>query len=167
VQKGLPLFLAIAAFGVASAASVQFDFRNLAVLTEDGFLAITDPDVLIPEAMPPRPAYGKRVVIEPFGTRVIRIAGEPGTPIVTASGEVIGTWTNFSRQHYVTTQPWNADGSLMHIYLGREDVSPNNLILSGNGYKPLYAYYEPRRESRWHPLLRSIRVQISGDTLSW
>ena len=34
--------------------------------------------------MPPQPAYRKRVVIEPFGTRVIRIAGEPGTPIVTA-----------------------------------------------------------------------------------
>jgi hypothetical protein len=163
---GISLVMAMVVCGVAGAATLV-DFKRLGVVTEDGFIAITDPDVEIPEAMPPQLAYRKRVVIEPFGTRVIRIAGEPGTPIVTATGEIIGTWTNFSRQHYVTTQPWNADGSLMHIYLGREDVSPNNLILSGNGYKPLYAYFEPRRESRWHPLLRSIRVQISGDTLSW
>jgi hypothetical protein len=86
IRRRISLFLAIAVCGVASATALQVDFRNLAVITADGFVAITDPDVEIPEAMPPKPAYRKRVVIEPFGTRVIRIAGEPGTPIVTPTG---------------------------------------------------------------------------------
>jgi hypothetical protein len=162
------LALIASAFLLASAAiSAPSRLAVRPVVTEDGLIAITDPDALIAEVPTPRPAYRARVKSRPFGTRIMRIGGDPGTPIVTPTGEVLGLWSNFPRHHYVTTQPWNADGSLMHIYLGREDVSPNNVVLSGSSYKPLYAYYEPRRESRWHPIHPDIRVRISGDTLSW
>lgn len=160
-------FAALVFAAAAAATSAPFQAAVRPVITDEGLIAITDPVAQIAEVMPAQPAYRARVKSRPFGTRIMRIGGEPGTPIVTPSGEVLGLWTNFSRHHYVTTQPWNSDGSLMHIYLGREDVSPNNVILSGSSYKPLYAYYEPRRESRWHPVHADIRVKIAGDTLSW
>ncbi len=159
--------IVVAACGDAEPVPVVTDEGLAPVVTAEGFLAITSSAVRIAEMKPPKPAYSGLAVSQPFGTRIRRITGDPDTPIVTPSGDVIGMWTAVSRHHYVTTQAWNADGSLMHIYLGREEVSPNNLILSGGSYQPLYAYYASRRDSRWHPTDPAIRVVIAGDTLSW
>ncbi len=48
---------------VSTVLSVDVTAQSTPVVTEDGFIAITDPDIVIAESMPAKPAYRGRVVV--------------------------------------------------------------------------------------------------------
>ncbi len=103
-------------------------------------------------------------VTEPtFGTRILRIAGDPGTAI---GGGVPGTWGPDTRQHYSKDQPWNADGTLLALENGGGMV-----LLDGNTYQPQPSHCIDMvgGDSRWHPRLEHAheRIRAGGTELAW
>src|SRR5437870_13091350 len=74
--------------------------------TQDGFIPmVTDSAAVIAEPATPKPDYLAPVTDPVFGTRLVRIAGDPGAPI--AADGLSGAWAAGARPLFYTDQPWN------------------------------------------------------------
>src|SRR5438477_1596568 len=60
-----------------------------------------------------KPDYLAPVQDPTFGTKLVRITGNPGDSI--AAGAPIGVWATDARHHANYDQPWNSDGTLLAI----------------------------------------------------
>jgi hypothetical protein len=129
---------------------------------------VTDPNTVFPMSEIPKPSYLVSFNDPIFRTRIIRIAGDPGTTFTALNGT--GTWGSDVRQHYTDDQPWNADGSLL-LLQNLQGGTPNQVILDGNTYQPKYVkcsnyhnYDDRWNPSRSHP---DERINVHGATLEW
>ena len=129
---------------------------------------VTDPWAVFTVPVTPKPAYLVTTVPSPFGTKVTRIAGDPGASLSWAGGS--GTWGSFARHHYSKDQPWSADGSLIAL-MNRNGGSPSDLYLDGNTYQPVRGICSNYSisDDRWHPSPAHPheRVAVSGTELMW
>jgi hypothetical protein len=92
---------------------------------------ITDFQTYWPAPHLEKPAYLTSVTDPVFGTRLVRIVGDPGTPV---PGQTGITWANEQLRHgYSKRQPWNSDQTM--IYLDRHDPE---LWLDGNTCQVLF-----------------------------
>ena len=128
---------------------------------------VTDPSAVFSVPVVSRPLYLTPQEDPTFGTRLTRIAGDPGTPLGTLSG----TWGTDSRHVYSKQQPWNSDQSLLIIE--NRGGSPSKLVLDGKSYLPkqsLCPSLQPY-DYRWHPSRERptvlIDVNSSGSELRW
>jgi len=111
-----------------------------------------------------KPGYLETVIEPTFGTRLTRITGDPGTTtIAKETGQVI-TWGDVTRHHYSKDQPWNADQSLIHI-TRNNGGSPGSIFLDGETYEVLFARNVPGSEYRWHPILPTVQIYLSGNQI--
>lgn len=128
--------------------------------TPDPHAALSIPEV-------PKPGYLNPIQPEPFGTRIMRIAGDPGTAIAFSTGQK-GVWGTDVRHHYSDDQAWNANQTLIALqnYGGG---SPSVIYLDGTTYLPKFGRCPNYnlRDDRWHPTLPSIRVNGDGRSLEW
>jgi hypothetical protein len=104
---------------------------QLPILVMGSTQVVVEPDV-------PRPAYLRPITDPTFASTVIRVSGDPGTPIVARDGQTLGTWGRHVRPIYSKQQAWNKDGTLLLLYNGKVG-SPSYLLLDGNTYQPLRA----------------------------
>ncbi|NCU03568.1 MAG: hypothetical protein GXC73_06225 [Chitinophagaceae bacterium] len=110
-------------------------------------VSFTDPLVVNQNTYWPAPQLAKpgylQTVLDPvFGTKITRIAGDPGTALPNITGAV---WASQQLRHnYSKIQPWNADQSM--IFLNRH--SPN-LWLDGNTYQVLFTRNKPGSHLLW------------------
>ena len=128
---------------------------------------ITDPSVVFTEPVVGKPGYLAPIVPGPFGTKVTRIAGDPGTPI--ALGSTTGTWGSDARHHYSKDQPWNADQTLLALQ-NRAGGTPDLVILDGETYQPKFGRCAGMSgDDRWHPSPAHARERIAvpGSELMW
>jgi hypothetical protein len=96
-----------------------------------------------------KPAYLQPFADPVFHTPIIRISGDPGSPIPGISG---GTWGNETRHHYSSDCAWSADESQLFLDTNKGG-SPSSLILDGQTYQPLYAPQNKPSSAdvRWDP----------------
>ncbi len=104
----------------------------------------------------PRPGYLEPFVDPVFGSKVVRITGDPGTPIP----ETGGVWAEIARHHYSKDSAWNADQSLLLL---NRSGAPGLLFLDGSTYKPLFARRPPKAELRWHPREPDLMILVGGN----
>jgi hypothetical protein len=126
---------------------------------------VDDPQTTFAVPNIPRPKYLETIIDPVFGTNITRVTGDPGDPIITKSGETIGTWGDVARHHYSKDQPWNADASLIHItrnYGG----SPNSIFLDGKTYEVLFSRSVPG-DHRWHPTDTELKIYVSGNQIGY
>ena len=127
---------------------------------------VDDPDASFEVPDIPRPEYLKTIIDPIFGTKITRITGDPGTRIITKSGENIGVWGDAVKYHYSKDQPWNANSSLIH--LSRNDNgSPEDLFLDGDTYKVLFSRKVPGHDNRWHPTHPELKVYVDDNKLGY
>jgi uncharacterized protein YjdB len=129
---------------------------------------VTDPWVVFTVPVAAKPAYLSTMVPSPFGTKVTRIAGDPGTSLSWPTGT--GTWGSDARHHYSKDQPWSSDGSLIAL-MNRNGGSPSDLYLDGNTYQPARGPCTNYSisDDRWHPSPAHPheRIAVSGSELMW
>jgi hypothetical protein len=114
-----------------------------------------------------RPALAKPGYLQPaaeptFGTRLVRITGDPGTPI---GNGVSGTWPSSAARHqYSKSQAWSADGKLLNLSAMSGAVGAGvQLYLDGETYQPLFARSHPGPEARWHPTLPDVMIYVASN----
>jgi hypothetical protein len=115
---------------------------------------------------PADPATSKPPYLQPFtdgdfGTRVLRVTGDPGDSITAIDG---GVWGRDTRHVYSKQEPWSADERLFYVE-NREGGKPSALILDGATFRPLRALCDESvlYDSRWHPSRRHARERIGVD----
>ena len=113
-----------------------------------------------------KPGYLESYTDPVFGTKVTRITGDQGSPIITKDGQTIGTWGEVVKHHYSKDQPWNADGSLIHI-VRNNGGSPSSLFLDGETYEVLFARSVPGQDNRWHPVDPDLKIFVSGNRIGY
>jgi len=86
----------------------------------------------IPAPKTPRPGYLEPVVDPVFKTRVVRVTDVEKTPL---EGRTV------LRHNYSKNQPWNCDGTLIHI--------AKSYLLDGGAYKVAGRYTRPSAETVW------------------
>lgn len=92
------------------------------VVTADPVWAATANSDLISRSQPTtptKPGYLGYAIDPVYGTRLVRISGDPGTAIPNVSG---GIWGYCVRHHYSLDQAWNADESVLTLV---QNVDPN------------------------------------------
>lgn len=108
-----------------------------------------------------KPGYLQPITEPTFGTRLVRISGDPGTPI---GGGVSGTWPSTARHEYSKVQAWSADGKLLALTKMSGAVGPGGqLYLDGDTYQPLLARTHPGPEARWHPTLPDVMIYVASN----
>jgi hypothetical protein len=128
-------------------------------MTSDPTAIFSVPDI-------PRPGYLEQIVDPVFKTKITRITGDPGTPIITKDGQQIGIWGNVAKHHYSKDQPWNSDESLIHLVRNTEGGSPDSLFLDGQTYEVLFARSVPG-DNRWHPTDPDLKIYVAGNRLGY
>ncbi len=109
-----------------------------------------------------KPGYLETVIDPDFGTKIIRITGDPGTAIPNLSG----TWQNIARHGYSKRAVWNADESL--IFLENHKSGLNPLFLDGETYEVLFSRAPSSTEIRWHPTNPDLMIYIKDNYVkSW
>lgn len=93
-------------------------------------------------------------IADSHGSLVTRIT-DVGSPILE------GVWENPSRHGYSLRQPWNCDGTILHIDKGYS--ASGDIFLDGSTYEPLFARSQPGTDRRWHPFDPKLRVCV-GDS---
>jgi hypothetical protein len=112
----------------------------------------TPPDYLLTDTrtypMPntSKPRYLEQTREPTFGTKLIRVTGDPGDAIPGISG---ARWGDQCRHHYNTDQAWNCDGSLLYLDL---NSGGSGLCLDGESYEPRFEVKNIPSNSdvRWH-----------------
>ncbi len=99
-----------------------------------------------------KPEYMETIVDSIFGTKIIRIVGNPGDTLPNPNSDpsLIGAvWPADQLRHgYSKRQPWNSDESM--IYLDRISFgSAKKLWLDGETYEPLFIRKKPASRLRW------------------
>ena len=130
--------------------------------------ALVDADFLVTDTkvrdIPPthKPAYLNSYRDPTFGTRVIRITGNPDSAIP----NVDGRWAQVARHHYSKDAAWNCDQSL--LCLTRHHGCPSRLFLDGSTYVPLFGRHRsPGAEIRWHPKRPGIMVYVNDNVIGY
>jgi hypothetical protein len=128
---------------------------------------VTDPSVVFSEPVVSKPGYLAPIVLQPFGTTIIRIVGDPsGTFTFSAGGS--GTWGTDVRHHYSKDQPWSADNSLLAL---QNNGSPSVIYLDGATYAPVRGKCSNYSvgDDRWHPSPAHPheRISVNGVLLQW
>lgn len=113
-----------------------------------------------------RPEYLKYVGDPVFGTKIIRITGDPATAIISKKGEKIGVWGDVVKHHYSKDQPWNSDGTLLHL-TRNVNGSPAHLFLDGETYEVLFTRAIPGHDNRWHPTNPSLKVYLEANQIGY
>jgi hypothetical protein len=153
VALGLAAVCALGSHAPASA-SVYPGFIEL--LT-DSMLTVSVPATV-------RPGYLAPVTDPRFGSKVVRIAGDTGTPI---GGGVSGNWGSDVRQHYSKDQPWNSDNTLIAL----QNDGGGMVLLDGETYQPVKGKCNGYSlgDDRWHPSPAHPheRINVSGSELMW
>jgi hypothetical protein len=114
------------------------------------------------------PTYLKSMTDPTFGTKLLRIAGNPST----STSPISGTWGSDTRHHYSKDEPWSADGAF-YCMENRSGGSPNPLILDGHTFAPLFSVPTSAGlwDYRWNPAKAHaheiINVSSSGTELAW
>jgi len=157
--RGLALALVATLGATAAAAQVVPGFTG----------TITDSSAVFSLPGVPRPGYLAPITDPVFGTKVVRITGDPGTSV----GPGLGAWGTDARQVYSKQQPWNSDGTLLSIENRSGSATQSPLILDGETFQPRYtpcAAFD-NYDYRWHPSPQYPTVQIavsrSGTELMW
>jgi hypothetical protein len=104
-----------------------------------------------------KPGYLESVTDPDFGTKIIRVTGDPGT-IIPAIG---GTWKDIVRHGYSKIPAWNADESI--LYLETQKGGPAPLFLDGETYEVLFSKTINVNEKRWHPADPDLMVILSDN----
>lgn len=108
------------------------------------------------------PSYLEPFTDPEFGSKVVRITGDPGTPIE----NIDGVWNEVARHQYSKQATWNADESL--LLLARHDGFPSKLFLDGETYEPLFGRNSiPGTEIRWHPTEPDQMVFVKDDKIGY
>jgi hypothetical protein len=146
------------------ATSADATFTTLSVGSCPG--VVTNAATVFPVPQVGKAAYLAPTIDPTFGTRVTRIAGNPGSN----TAPVTGSFGSDVRHHYNTDQPWSSDGALYAIQ-NTSGGSPSDLYLDGETFVPRYGkcgnyssnddWWNP---SRSHP---HERIAIDGNRLSW
>jgi hypothetical protein len=129
---------------------------------------LSNPSAVYSVPLTGEPAYLKTFTDPTFGTKLLRIASNPGT----STSPVSGTWGSDTRHHYSKDQPWSADGAF-YCLENRAGGSPSPLILDGHTFAPLFSVPSSAGlwDYRWHPAQAHahelINVNSSGTELSW
>lgn len=116
-----------------------------------------------------RPRYLAPAVDSVFGTKLVRVSGDPGTPAI----PVATLWGTDARQKYSRIQPWNATGKLLTIENRHGGATKSPLILDGETYKPVSTPCDSfdNWDYRWHPdpahANEQVAVNRAGDELMW
>jgi len=107
-------------------------------------------------------------MIDPiFGTDIIRITGDPGTPVVNADSQTIGTWGAVARHWYSKVQPWNADESLLYLYFNEGGTPSGALLLDGQTYEPIEFLGLPTPRVRWHPTNPDLMIYAVNNEIGY
>jgi len=111
-----------------------------------------------------RPGYLSASTDPRFGTTVVRIAGDAGTPI---GNGVSGNWGSDVRQHYSKDQPWNSNNTLIAIQNGGGGM----VLLDGDTYEPVKGKCSSYSlsDDRWHPSPAhpNERINVNHTELMW
>ena len=130
--------------------------------------ALTDAAAVYGVPATAEPAYLESFTDPTFGSKVMRIARDPGA----STSPVSGTWGTDTRHHYSKDEPWSADGAF-YCLENRGGGSPSPLILDGTTFAPLFSVPASAGlyDHRWHPARahahEMINVNSSGTELSW
>ena len=150
--------LALASIAPARAGAVNYP--GFAPMVTDSFAVFGIPSL-------PEPGYLAPFRDPVFGTWVMRVGGDGGTPLATLADN----WADVARHVYSKQQPWNADLTLLCIRNTGARMSP--LLLDGGTYVPVRgpcSNYD-RWDFRWHPSLshanEQINVNRAGTELMW
>lgn len=109
-----------------------------------------------------RPPYLEPVIDSEFGSKIVRVTGDPGTPIK----NIDAVWNEVARHQYSKQAAWNADQSL--LLLSRHDGFPSKLFLDGATYEPLFGRNAiPGSEIRWHPTEPDRMVYVKDDKIGY
>src|SRR5689334_22031518 len=97
---------------------------------------------------PSKPSYLQPFTDDAFGTRIVRITGDPGS----ALRHVDGTWGKDARHVYSKQEPWSADQKLFFVE-NRRGGKPAGLLLDGTTFEPVTELCQAAAlyDSRWHP----------------
>ena len=127
-----------------------------AILAMGGTQVVVEPDV-------PRPEYLRPIGDPTFASTIIRVSGDPGSPIVTRDGRTLGKWGQHVRPIYSKQQAWNKDGSLLFLYNpAAKGGSPSYVIVDGNTYEPLQAGCPMLWDFRWSPTSASTMIDVDS-----
>ena len=127
---------------------------------------VTDGSAILAISGVPKPSYLSPIQPAPFGTKLMRVVGNPGDRILFSAGGA-GVWNTDARHHYSTDQPWNADQTL--IAIDQPGGTPDLLFLDGDTYQPRFGRCSAynRQDDRWHPTMPNIRINAGGTALEW
>ena len=106
----------------------------------------------------PRPGYLESIIDPQFGSKITRVTGDAGTPIINGNGQSIGTWETACSHHYSKTNPWNADGTLLWIWKN----CSGHYLLNGKTYVPIKKFSAGGND-RWHPTDPNLMMRASGN----
>jgi len=116
---------------------------------------LTNTDLYWPAPSMSKPDYLAPITDPTFGTKIIRITGNPGEAIPNIANEV---WADEQLRHgYSKRQPWNCDMSM--IFLDRH--SPE-VWLNGNTYEVLFTRDKPGSRVRWSNTEPEVMYYISS-----
>jgi hypothetical protein len=129
----------------------------------------TSLDMHWPTPTSPKPEYLGHVFDPAFGTKIVRITGDPGTPVPNLNEN----WRNTARHSYSIKQTWNADETIMYINRHRDLGGDwgSALFLDGQTYEVLSTSNiipSGGNASRWHTTDPSIRIILTNNSFnSW
>jgi len=106
-----------------------------------------------------KPGYLETVTDPDFGTKIIRVTGDPGTTIPVIGG----TWKDIARHGYSKIPAWNADESI--LYLETNEGGPSPLFLDGETYEVLFSKSFHCNEKRWHPANPDLMVALNDNNV--
>lgn len=135
---------------------------------------ITDSSLSTPHIAIPKPAF-LSPVMDPFtGTKLMRISGDAGTPMLGVAGTQLGTavWSNSARPHYSKDGAPNANDSLIMIIQDNYTNAPTKVVMDSLGrvlwtnksYATgafsacLDSCSGGEGDVRWHPLYPSVMI---------
>ena len=75
-----------------------------------------------------KPGYLTHFIDPVFGTKIIRVGGDPGTAIKNISG---AKWGDINRHHYNSDQAWNCNQTLIYL-------SSPGVFIDGETYEPKF-----------------------------
>jgi len=138
---------------------------TVTVTASSGSGPITDGSVVLTEPTLSKPAALTPIFPTPYGLKVTRIVGDPGSSFTFSQGGS-GSWGSDARHHYSDDQPWNADGSLLML---QNSGSPGDVLLDGETYAPYKSGCSDGGYGRWIPTVahKYERVSNKGGTLFW
>lgn len=109
-----------------------------------------------------RPGYLEPYIDPVFGSKVTRITGDPGTPIM----NIDSVWNPVARHNYSKIAAWNANQSL--LLLGKHHGFPSMLFLDGKTFKPVFGRNtSPGTEIRWHPSRPDQMVFVKENSIGY